>query len=256
MTTIVTKNNSTASAVPSASVLVQGELAVNVTDKRLFTENNSGVVVELGTNPTSLTTGSITVTGTVDGRDVAADGTKLDGIEASADVTDVINVTAAGALMDTEVTNLAQVKAFDSANYATAAQGAIASAALSKAGGAMTGPITTNSTFDGVDIAVRNGVLSATTTTANAALPKTGGAMTGAITTNSTIAGRNVAADGTKLDGIASGATGNQTAAQLLTSIKTVDGSGCGLDADKVDGFNISTASTGTDANTIYFRTI
>lgn len=41
------------------------------------------------------TTGNITVGGTVDGRDVAADGTKLDGIEASADVTDEANVTAA-----------------------------------------------------------------------------------------------------------------------------------------------------------------
>ena len=68
-------------------------------------------------------TGNISVGGTVDGRDVAADGTKLDGIEASADVTDTTNVTAAGALMDSEVTNLAQVKAFDSADYATAAQG-------------------------------------------------------------------------------------------------------------------------------------
>ena len=96
MTKIVTKNSSTASAVPSASVLVQGELAVNVVDKRLFTENNSGVVVELGTNPTSLTTGSITVTGTVDGRDVAADGTKLDGIEpgATADQTAAQLLTA------------------------------------------------------------------------------------------------------------------------------------------------------------------
>ena len=46
-----------------------------------------------------------------------ADHTKLDGIEASADVTDTANVTAAGALMDSEVTNLAQVKAFDSADY-------------------------------------------------------------------------------------------------------------------------------------------
>ena len=46
-----------------------------------------------------------------------ADHTKLDGIEASADVTDATNVTAAGALMDSEVTNLAQVKAFDSADY-------------------------------------------------------------------------------------------------------------------------------------------
>jgi hypothetical protein len=37
-------------------------------------------------------TGNITVSGTVDGRDVATDGTKLDGVEASADVTDVANV--------------------------------------------------------------------------------------------------------------------------------------------------------------------
>lgn len=133
MTILQTKHSSTASAVPTAAVLIQGELAVNVTDKRLFTENNSGVVVELGTNPTSLTTGSIAVTGTVDGRDVSADGTKLDGIE--------------------------------------------------------------------------------------------------------------------------TGATADQTAAQILTAIKTVDGAGSGLDADTVDGFNISTASTGTDANTIYFRT-
>ena len=42
---------------------------------------------------------NITVTGTVDGRDIAADGTKLDGVEASADVTDTANVTSAGALM-------------------------------------------------------------------------------------------------------------------------------------------------------------
>ena len=47
-------------------------------------------------------TGNITVSGTVDGRDLATDGTKLDGIEASADVTDTTNVTAAGALMDSE----------------------------------------------------------------------------------------------------------------------------------------------------------
>jgi len=59
-----------------------------------------------------------------------ADHSKLDGIEASADVTDTTNVTAAGALMDSEVTNLAQVKAFDSADYATAAQGTTADSAM------------------------------------------------------------------------------------------------------------------------------
>ena len=58
-------------------------------------------------------TGNIVVSGTVDGRDVATDGTKLDGIEASADVTDATNVTAAGALMDSELTSIASVKALN-----------------------------------------------------------------------------------------------------------------------------------------------
>ena len=43
------------------------------------------------------------------------------------------NVAAAGALMDSEVTNLAQVKAFDSSAYATAAQGTLADSATQPA---------------------------------------------------------------------------------------------------------------------------
>jgi len=72
-----------------------------------------------GTHPaagnfTSLgATGNITVNGTVDGRDVATDGTKLDGIETLADVTDTVNVTAAGALMDSELTNITAIKALN-----------------------------------------------------------------------------------------------------------------------------------------------
>jgi hypothetical protein len=140
---------------------------------------------------TPVISGNLTTDGNIDGRDVAADGTKLDTVETNADVTDTANVTAAGALMDSEVTNLAQVKAFDSTDYATAAQG----------------------------------------TTADAALPKAGGAMTGAITTNSTFDGRDVATDGTKLDGIEASAdvtdTANVTAAGALmdselTSIASV----------------------------------
>jgi len=42
-----------------------------------------------------------------------ADHTKLDGIEALADVTDTANVTAAGALMDSELTDITAVKALD-----------------------------------------------------------------------------------------------------------------------------------------------
>ena len=44
-----------------------------------------------------------------------------------------------------------------------------------------------------------------------------------------------------KLNGIESGATADQTASEILTLIKTVDGSGSGLDADTLDG--ISSAS-------------
>jgi hypothetical protein len=57
--------------------------------------------------------GNIAVTGTVDGRDIASDGTKLDGVESGADVTDITNVTAAGALMDSELTSITAVKALN-----------------------------------------------------------------------------------------------------------------------------------------------
>jgi hypothetical protein len=71
-----------------------------------------------------------------------------------------------------------------------AADGVTADAALPRTGGAMTGAITTNSTFDGVDIATRDAVLTSTTTTANAALPKAGGTLTGAVTgTDATFTG-------------------------------------------------------------------
>jgi hypothetical protein len=45
------------------------------------------------------------------------------------------------------------------------------------------------------------------------------------------------------------------TAADVLAKLVTVDGSGTGLDADKIDGYNIVVGSTGTDADTIYFET-
>ena len=50
-----------------------------------------------------------------------ADHTKLNGIEASADVTDTANVTSAGALMDSELTDLAGVKGMTVANKANVA---------------------------------------------------------------------------------------------------------------------------------------
>ena len=66
----------------------------------------------------------------------------------------------------------------------------------------------------------------------------TGLEVAGNISCDGTVDGRDVATDGTKLDGIETGATADQTAAEILTLIKTVDGAGSGLDADTLDGVN------------------
>ena len=108
--------------------------------------------------------GNIKVTGTVDGRDVATDGTKLDTVETNADVTDATNVTAAGALMDSEVTNLAQVKAFDTTDYATAAQGAKADTAHGWGNHASAGYLTGNQTITLSGAVTGSGTTSITTT--------------------------------------------------------------------------------------------
>ena len=185
--TVVVHDGSTAGGHPLVKTSDLGTAATTAASD--YATAAQGALADTAVQPDdSPSFGSVTVSGTVDGRDVATDGSKLDGIEAgatadqtgaqiktayeaepsaftdaqftklagieaSADVTDTANVTSAGALMDSEVANLAQVKAFDSSDYATAAQGTTADAALPKAGGAMTGPITTNSTFDGRDVA-------------------------------------------------------------------------------------------------------
>ena len=149
-----------------------------------------------------------------EGAFVNGDKTKLDTIETDADVTDTANVTAAGALMDSEVTNLADVKAFDPADYATAAQG----------------------------------------TTANNALPKAGGTMSGNITMagSQTVDGRDLSVDGAKLDGIEASAdvtdTANVTAAGALmdsevTNLAFVKGLQSGISDGNVITANAAVAN-------------
>ena len=89
-------------------------------DATIVKDADIGVTVQGYTSVLANTTASF----------LTADESKLDGIEALADVTDTTNVTSAGALMDSEVTNLADVKAFNTTDYATAAQGTTADNAL------------------------------------------------------------------------------------------------------------------------------
>lgn len=64
--------------------------------------------------------------------------------------------------------------------------------------------------------------------------------VTGNIAISGTVDGRDVSTDGTKLDTIETGAEVNDTAAEILTKLLTVDGPGSGLNADLLD--NLSSA--------------
>ena len=71
----------------------------------------TGTLVANIEGATVTTTGNIVVGGTVDGRDVAADGTKLDTVETNADVTDAANVESAGAVMESGANASAKIPA-------------------------------------------------------------------------------------------------------------------------------------------------
>jgi hypothetical protein len=64
MTTTIKLKNGT--GVPTSGALVQGEPAFDLTNKRLYTENAGGTVIEVGTNPSTLSvTGAATVGSTL-----------------------------------------------------------------------------------------------------------------------------------------------------------------------------------------------
>jgi hypothetical protein len=123
----LTAGNVTTNANLTGVVTSTGN-ATSIADAALSIAKTSGLQTALdGKQPIATVLTNTTASFTT------AQETKLSGIEAGADVTDTANVTAAGALMDSEVTNLAQVKAFNSADYATAAQGTLAGTAVQPA---------------------------------------------------------------------------------------------------------------------------
>ena len=117
-------------------------------------------------------------------------------------------------------------------------------------GGGTSGTVTVNvGAGDGIDTTVNTVAVDSTVirTTGNQTLggiktfsseivANAGIDVSGNVVLTGTVDGRDVAADGTKLDGIEANATADQTASEILTAIKTVDGSGSGLDADLLDG--------------------
>ncbi len=187
-----------------------------------------------------------------------ADHTKLNGIEASANVTDAANVTAAGALMDSEVTNLAQVKAFDSAAYATAAQGTLATNALPKSGGTMSGDIDGNGNkvlFGNVYSALSDlpnastyhGMFAHVHSTGKGYFAHAGNWIELANNSQIPTVGDGglseinfTSADHTKLNGIEASATADQTDAEIRAAVEAATDSNVFTDADHTKLNNLS----------------
>lgn len=101
----------TGSGAPLNTDLVQGEPAIDLTNKRLYTEDGTDTVIEIGTNPTEVTTGDLTATGTVtlssiayptsdgtNGQLLATDGAGTLSFINSSSSTNVLNRTATGAI--------------------------------------------------------------------------------------------------------------------------------------------------------------
>jgi len=75
-TVILPKRSETALAIPSAGSLETHELAMNVTDGKLYTKNSGGSVVEIG-GAGSVTLQDVTTNGAVTNNDIVLDGSDL-----------------------------------------------------------------------------------------------------------------------------------------------------------------------------------
>ena len=175
-----------------------------------------------------------------EGAFVDGDKTKLDAIEASADVTDTANVTAAGALMDSELTDLAGVKGVTiSTLQPKPSEGAFANGDKTKLDGIEASADVTDTANVTSAGAVMDSELASIADVKALDQSVVSGASPNFATTNMTDASNKrfmSDAQETKLDSVESSATADQTAAEILTAVKTVDGASSGLDADLLDG--------------------
>ena len=176
----ITKSGATISAAPVALTTVQ--TAANQSAHLALTAQEGDVVVRSDENKTYMHNGG----SAGDMNDYTLLATPTDA------VTSVVGQTG---VVSTAQIKTALENGIDSVHYV---DGSIDTAHIAD------DQVTADKLANSINTDIATGVTG--NTTANAALPKAGGAMTGAITTNSTFDGRDVATDGTKLDGIASSA--------------------------------------------------
>ena len=229
-----------------------GHLSFTATDGNPIVRALSGkaLVFQVDLNTTAMTILSngnvsigadIAVGGTVDGVDIAARNTLFGGLTSSSGVlTNGVTATTQGA----------------SDNTTKVATTAYVTTAISNL---INGAPSALDTLNELAAAMNDDAAFSTTVTNSLAtkMPLAGGEFTGNITFSGsqTVDGRDLSVDGSKLDGIESGATADQTASEILTLIKTVDGAGSGLDADTLDGIS-SGSFLRSDTNATFSGTL
>ena len=221
---------------------------VNVVSGKKFTIADTSVLTATtlgsGVVNSSLTSvgtlGSLGVTGTVTAGAFTGDLTG----DVTGDVTGAVTGNVTGNLTGDVTGDVTGDLTGDSAGTHTGAVvGDVTGAVTGNVTGNLTGDVTGDVTGDLTGDVTGNvtGNLTGTVNTASQTNITSVGtlgslAVTNNITVGGTVDGRDVASDGSKLDGIEASATADQTAAEILTAIKTVDGAGSGLDADTLDG--------------------
>lgn len=123
--TIIIKNSSTSSAAPATGDLVQGELAVNVTDKKLYTKNASGSIIKVVGSLGNQESSAVTIT-----------GGSITGMSNPSSSSDVANKSYVDGLI---TTNAGYATAAASSATDSAASATLASQWATKTSGAVSG---------------------------------------------------------------------------------------------------------------------
>ena len=194
-------------------------VSANISNGTIVDEDVSGTAAIAGSKiHPNFGNQNIETTGTVDGVDVAGQNSLMRSV-----------VLGSGNLVNNVTVNTTPAQSDNSTKVATTAYVKTAVAnVVDSAPGAL-------DTLNELAAALGDDANYATTTanTIGTKLPKSGGQMTGNITMagSQTVDGRDLSADGSKLDGIESGATADQTASEINNLLNSENITCAGLDA-------------------------